>query len=97
MSNLKKINGSIQIVGRKWFQTTYGNTYHSVMVYVNDEKLTKDFEYGYGNQYVQTAHDLLKKNGYDVPENYNDFMKMLRDTGSTYHAYDVKRKRDLAF
>ena len=53
----------IIIDARKWFDRTYGNTYHSVTVTVKharkeDLVLRCDFAYGYGEQYLQTAHDL---------------------------------------
>jgi hypothetical protein len=52
----------IVINARRWFQKTYGNTYHSVQVYVNGKFLDKvDFAYGYGDQYLSTAHGLLLK------------------------------------
>jgi len=54
------------ITGRRWFQTTYGNTYHSVQI----RDLEKNeiisyipFRYGYGDQYRQTAYDELVKLG----------------------------------
>ncbi len=60
----KKIK-SIEIWGKKWFQKSYGNTYHAVKVYVNNELIgTSPIRYGYGDQYIQTAEDILKKAGY---------------------------------
>lgn len=56
---------SIEIWGKRWFQKTYGNTYHAVKVYVNDQLIgTSPISYGYGDQYIQTAEELLKKAGY---------------------------------
>lgn len=98
---MKKIN-TLAIHGRRWFQTTFGNTYHSVEVIVNGytpekEVLTCDFRYGYGESYKQTAHDLLKNAGYDCGKEYFDFNDMLWENRETmYHdVTDVKRKRDL--
>ena len=55
---------TITIDARRWFQKTYGNTYHSVRVYVNNEYLGGvDFAYGYDRQYIQTAFDILSNNG----------------------------------
>ena len=88
----KKIN-TLQIVGRRWFQKTYGNTYHAVKVYVNDEILVKDFCYGYGNQYLQTAIELLQKAGYNI----NTFSDLRSIEGFTETVTDVKRKKDLMF
>jgi hypothetical protein len=89
---MKKINGSIEVVGKRWFQKTYGNTYHSVRVYVNNEVLTEDFTYGYEDAYRQTAYDLLKQNGYDVPDSYGDFIRM---KNISFRVADVDRKKDL--
>lgn len=56
---------SIEIWGKKWFQKSYGNTYHAVKVYVNGELIgTSGITYGYGDSYVQTAEEVLRKAGY---------------------------------
>jgi len=56
---------SIIVVGRRWFQHGSGNTYHTASIYV-DGKFVKHTEraYGYGDQYLQTAQDLLVSEGY---------------------------------
>ena len=89
---MKMIDGSVEVVGKRWFQKSYGNTYHSVKVYVNDEVLTEAFTYGYEDAYRQTAHELLKQNDYDVPEGYGDFIRM---KNISFKAIDVDRKKDL--
>lgn len=89
---MKKINGNIEVSGKRWFQKSYGNTYHSVKVYVNDEVLTDSFAYGYDDGYRQTAHELLIKNGYDVPENYGEFIRM---KNISFRVIDVDRKKYL--
>lgn len=44
---------SIFLVGRRWFERTNGNTYHTVDIYVNDEFVHKiPMTYGYGDQYM---------------------------------------------
>ncbi len=88
----KKAN-TLQIIGRRWFQETYGNTYHAVKVYVNDEILIKDFCYGYGNQYLQTAIELLQKAGYNI----NTFSDLRQIEGFAENVTDVSRKKDLMF
>jgi hypothetical protein len=53
---------SIVVVGRRWFERTNGNTYHSVSVYVDGDCLVHvPFAYGYGNQYEETAAEELEK------------------------------------
>lgn len=89
---MKKIK-SLQIIGRRWFQKTYGNTYHAVKVYVNDEILIKNYCYGYGSQYLQTAIELLQKAGYNI----NTFSDLRQIEGFTEDVTDVARKKDLMF
>lgn len=91
-NDYKKIN-TLQVICHKWFQKSYGNTYHAVKVYVNDEILVKDFCYGYGSQYLQTAIELLQKAGYNI----NTFSDLRSIEGFTENVTDVKRKKDLIF
>lgn len=56
---------AIAVIGRRWFQKTNGNTYHSVAIYVNNEFVFRNpYECGYGNHWEQTAQEWLEKNGY---------------------------------
>lgn len=90
------------IIGRRWFEKVNGNTYHSVNVWINGEHVGKvGFEYGYGEQYIQTAQGILEGLGYasECYENGN------KKTGTQYfekhfaswitNVSDVERKRDL--
>ncbi len=90
------------IEARKWFDRVNGNTYHSVNVWINGQHIGGvDFEYGYGDQYIQTAQDILEKAGY-IAEYYSNGSK---ETGRTYfekhftswitNVSDVERKKDL--
>lgn len=98
----------ITIYARRWFQKTYGNTYHSVVVYVNGDEVGRAaFEYGYGEQYLQTAHRLLQKaefypqTGETLPSganrDYNDFLTDTREHRDAFsiQVTDVDRKKDL--
>lgn len=50
----------VSVHGRRWFEKTNGNTYHSVRVLVNGLEIGRDnFAYGYGDQYKQTAVEIL--------------------------------------
>lgn len=81
----------IIITAKKWFQKSYGNTYHSVRVEKNGELVGyAPFQYGYGDHYLNTAAKLLgiteielRKDIMASPENYNIV------------AVDVLRKKDL--
>ena len=91
----------IIIDARRWFDRTYGNTYHSVTVTVKharkeDLVLRCDYAYGYGEQYLQTAHELLHQAGYFGPE-YWDFCDAMRNDRKKFHVtcVDVQRKKEL--
>lgn len=90
---------SIHFTGKRWFQSSYGNTYHTVEVFVNDKYVgTSPITYGYGTQYEQTGIDILKKNGYikdyDLSES---FWRYCQEKGIEYSSYakDVKKKSQL--
>lgn len=56
---------SIDVIAKRWFQKSYGNTYHRVRVFVNGQEIgTSKITYGYGDHYVQTAMALLKEQGF---------------------------------
>lgn len=73
---------------RKWFDKTYGNTYHAVEV--TDLKTGKVMKsqrrYGYGNQYMQTADELIKSNGLRSKLNWDN---------SVVVENQVSRRKDL--
>ena len=87
---------SLHIEGRRWFQRTYGNTYHSVRIFKDGAELVCiPFQYGYGDQFLQTALDWLKQNGH-APSNAEYGTRYLREVlHGTYSVTDVTRKRDL--
>ena len=95
---------NIHIEGRRWFQKTYGNTYHSVRIFADGKQIAFiPFEYGYGDGFLQTAFTWLGNNGMPelLEENSNGSLKnygtqYLREVmNGTYSVIDVERKRDL--
>lgn len=75
---MKRFN-MIIIDGRKWFDKVNGNTYHGVTVTIKHTKgddvvLNSDRVYGYGEQYIQTAVELIQKAGYclGLPTRYDN-------------------------
>lgn len=86
----------IHISGRRWFQRTYGNTYHSVRILIDGQVAAHLGPcYGYGDQFLQTGLDWLKANGY-APADAEYGTLYLRETlGGSYDVADVDRKRDL--
>lgn len=100
----------IVVYGRRWFNSREGNTYHSVVVYVDGELIGQtNLEYGYGDCYKQTAHSLLVKAGYYKDEKLDDvtvkgyrrsYNLMLEDSMNyrnrfDFQVIDVQRKKDL--
>lgn len=95
---------TLHIEARRWFQKTYGNTYHSVAIYKDGQQLVYlPYQYGYGEQWLQTAWEWLGHNGYPelLERNANGSYKnygtqYLREVlKGTYSVVDVQRKRDL--
>lgn len=90
----------IVIIGRRWFERTNGNTYHSVCVWVDGEFVGgESFVYGYGDQYIQTAMTLLANCRY-LNRPLDDkwpFTTWCRDNDIklVYTVADVGRKKDL--
>lgn len=96
--------GTIQIHGRRWFQPTYGNTYHTCDIWVNEEHVHKvPYQYGYGSQYEQSATEWLEQNGYlpglkQNPHGGTEPLRMWCERNEfklINEVTDVKRKRDL--
>lgn len=94
---------SIVVNGRKWFDKVNGNTYHSGTVIVTCSDGIKQFEipyqYGYGDQYVYSAFDVLKREGLIIlkdGEVIHAPWQYCRDHNIhlVYDAINVSRKKD---
>lgn len=99
----------IIIEARRWFQKSFGNTYHSVMVRLgNGEEHTINFRYGYGENYLQTAWEILKDQGVKFREysatgikkkvkTYIDFLSYKRTHKNNIYVnvQNVTRRKDL--
>jgi hypothetical protein len=88
----------IYLHARRWFQRSYGNTYHTVEIWVNDHLVHKiPFTYGYGDQWSYNAGKWLVDNGYGRFSGYYPISRYCRESGIEYNhtVEDVKRKRDL--
>lgn len=94
---------SIQIIGRRWFQRTYGNTYCTAEIWVDGAQVAMlKPRYGYGEYYEQMAWEWLAEKKYVKPEKYPSGgleppWRYCQDRGIQYvkRVYDVKRQRDL--
>ena len=54
---------TIEIQAKEWFDKTYGNSYFSARVYIDDQQVAiLPFQYGYGDHYIDIANQYLIKN-----------------------------------
>jgi hypothetical protein len=82
------------IEGRRWFQRTYGNTYHTTRIYRDGDLVaTLGPTYGYGDHYLQTAAEWLRANGEPAAEGHTLWMR--ETLGASYGVSDVSRRKDL--
>lgn len=95
---------TLTVIGRRWFDRRAGNTYHSVRCIVDGKDVGgAGMTYGYGDHYLQTAADILERDGHTPGrEHYahggaEPLWLYCRERGIefTYSASDVGRKRDL--
>jgi hypothetical protein len=95
---------TIHISGRRWFEKTNGNTYHSARAWIDGEPAgTIDFDYGYGDQYYWNMLLKLEREDkipprevdqHDRPEAWWEYEKRL-GIKIAYDCADVARKKDL--
>lgn len=94
---------SVVIIGKLWFQKSFGNTYHSAQIIVDGVEVEGvKFEYGYGDQYLWTAFEKLESLGIITrtqPDGQVIEVPTLwaRHNGValTYTSVSVQRKNDL--
>lgn len=94
---------NITIIGRRWFQRSYGNTYFSMEMFNKNELIAKvDYEYGYGDQYRQAAFEILREMGLygnekTEPHGLYEDWELLRDDSHKMLivCHDVNTKREL--
>ena len=94
----------VKIIGRRWFRRGYGGTYHVADIYVDGQLVhTTSRQYGYGDQYQETAWQWLEHEGY-IPKREHSAnggmacpWRHAEELGIEflYNVYDVKRQRDL--
>lgn len=96
-TNIQNVPESIVFFGRRWFHKKYGNTIHTVTVYVNGVFLEKSIPiYGYGNQYIQTGLEILQKHGYFIGIDYHDFIVWAyTNHHAIFEVADVEAKKHL--
>ena len=54
------------IHSKKWRDRVNGNTYHAVRILnnQNNSMIAAPFQYGYGEQFIQSASEVMIKNGW---------------------------------
>ena len=96
------------IKGVRWFQKSYGNTYHTTYIsaLINgkwEDIGSTDKEYGYGEQYLCTAGQWLIENGFieNTPcgtltngYQFNNY-QFRADNAIEHFVSDVNRQKDL--
>lgn len=89
----------LMMVGRRWFDRTYGNTYHTVAVSINGVFVhTSPITYGYGDNFLQTGYEWLRDTGNlpaDAPRMYPGTAWLRENFIFSYTVADVNRKKDL--
>ena len=87
------------VIARKWFEKTNGNTYHSCEVYKDSELIKRiPYTYGYGEQWKQTAFEILQECGeIDPTWDYWNFLQYTRENRNQFlfSVTEVMRKKDL--
>lgn len=102
---------SIVIVGRRWFDKKYGNTYFTTQAFIDGElwdNPNEGVDYGYGNHYAYHTMMMLEEKGderFIIPKRERSkhtnlpegFHAYSQRTGIkvTFTASDVARKKDL--
>lgn len=99
----KKIR-SITVIGRRWFQRTYGNTYHTAQIMIDGKTVQHTHKhYGYDSQFEETAAEWLEENGY-IPKRERGkhggrapMWRYCQELKIVYEAIgiDVEREKDL--
>lgn len=98
---IQSLPASISIIGRRWFQRGPGNTYHTAEIVVDGVTVHKTpREYGYGDQYADTAFRWLIEQGIVPAPDHPDecHWRHIRDDLKipySYRAIDVSRQKDL--
>ena len=89
----------IEIQGCRWLHKTYGNIYHAVKCFVDDKLVytSKDYEHGYGEQYIVSGlRELVKLEILTKEEgDYFKRRELEKKYGLECSVIDVKRKKDL--
>ena len=88
---------TLTIIGCRWFEKTYGNTYCSAEIIADGENLGHTGRhYGYDNHFLTVAGEFLERNKF-IPPLKTSLYWWCKDQGVelNYTAADVSREADL--
>ena len=94
----KKINRSLFIEGREWFDKINGNSYFSARIWVDGGQVAiLTFQYGYGDQYLYEAQKKLLELGYLPQEGKNrGLWSIAQESGfDFYSAKSICKKSEM--
>jgi hypothetical protein len=94
----KKINRSLFIEGREWFDKINGNSYFSARIWVDGGQVAiLTFQYGYGDQYLYEAQKKLLELGYLPQEGKNNGLwSIAQELGfDFYSAKSIAKKSEM--
>ena len=89
---------TVKVSVNRWFQKSYGNTYHKLYIVGAGIVAQSGIEYGYGDAWLLTLCDTLSSEGAISPRPEGKSpLQWLRDSGIDVESIvvDVPRKRDL--
>lgn len=91
----KKIEKSLYVEGREWFDKINGNSYFSARVWVDGEMVgVLPFQYGYGDQYQYEAQRWLIEEGYLSEEMRNRALwSIASGLGFDFYASKAQHKK----
>ena len=92
----------LELLGRKWFERTNGNTYFSAIALHNGQEIARiDFEYGYGDSWLYEITKALSTSYFEARKNQQpwQYINSLESQGIAVfkNCEQVTRKKDLKF
>ena len=94
-----KIQRSLFIEGREWFDKVNGNSYFSARIWVDGGQVAiLTFQYGYGDQFIYEAQKKLLELGYLPQENKNSGLwSIAKDLRIDYYSAKTSTKKSEMF
>ena len=84
---------SITVIGKQWLDRVNGNTYHSSDVIVDGKVYKTAYTYGYGDCYMQSADEILKRHGVIDSTEYTPLWQYCSDNGIRLNRYVMDCKK----